>query len=171
MKWKFADAVVSHSREILSAVAVGVLVTVISGSLLDGEDASNIQPDFRQPDATYRNHFVRANLAQVVSALSPVKMAIAEYYGFSGKLPSDQSEIDLSIYDLLAYDLIEDAVLTAEGKIEIELSDDFGINKYLSMAPLVSEHGAHITWQCMTNIEKVHLGSSVTRFCEHQERP
>lgn len=165
---------VSHSKEIVSTIVIGVIVTILSAFINDYffeedsfseypvADYQNIPPEVSAP--SMRQHFIRANLANVIANITPIKMHINEYFMVKGTFPKTNKDMDLSMFDLQELDVIENAYLTDNGSVDVELSNEFGDGKILSIQPIASKNGAFIKWRCVTNIERKYLG--VNKMCE-----
>lgn len=169
-----------HSKEILSAVVIGVLVTLISTAIMNGffyRDEEEVEYYLTEQNQTTNNninpsnrsYFIRANLAQAISAITPVKIALTEYYMSTGSFPTKNNEFEISIFDLHEHETIEKAYLTNQGGVGIHLSDIFGENKSLTIHPVATKNGTYLKWRCSTNIDKQYLGFGNSKICDHKE--
>ena len=166
-----------YSIEIISAVIVGLLVTILvsyfSSNLPFLEDQPEqiaatsyvIPAESSQP--TNRSMYMRAKLSQVLSHTSIAKIYITEYVMATGEPPKNIEDIGLSSTEFEEVEEIKLLYLTAEGGVGVVLSDDFGDNKLLVLQPKVSKGGSTITWRCETNVEKEYLGIPKMALCKH----
>lgn len=167
---------VTHSKEIISAVIVGVVVTVLSSYMNGyifqevesyGYPTDNYQIAQPQIDAnTMRQYYIRANLAKVRASITPIRLMLTEYYMIHGQFPKNSEELDISRFDLEELEVIDRAYLTENGGVGVDLSQEFGNGKILSIEPKLSKHGARISWKCSTNVDEIYLGLSSNRICE-----
>jgi hypothetical protein len=175
----------SYTKEIVSAVIIGVAVTVFSATIMNYFSSSTDTdetlmgteeplkvnpPQLETTQATNRIYFIKANLASVLAAVSPLKMQIMMYYQETGELPKNPGDIELSAFDLAEHKQIESSYLTTEGAIGVQLSEIFGKDKYLEISPHSSKNGAFIKWNCHTNINKKYLGITKNRMCEYKTK-
>ena len=174
-KSRFYEVFFSHSTEIISAVIVGVVVTVLTASFSDYflhdnefvDDAGNhAELSFAADTQTMRHYFIRANLANIIANITAVKMIITEYYMFNGSLPKTREDLDLSIYDLEEVKGVDSIFLSEKGGITVDLSADFGSEKSLELNPAPSKNGFRLKWSCRTNLEERYLGVKNNRICE-----
>ena len=178
-KIKTRRKIQDYGVEIVSAVIVGVLVTIIVSTfssnlpyLEEQEDqiihaSYDIPADYSQP--THRSAYIRAYLAQVLSHTSLVKTDINQYYMATGKLPENLQDMGISALDYQELEVIEDLYITPKGGIGVALSSDFGNQKVLILQAKISSSGSMIHWRCETNIEKKHLGFQKTAMCNYKE--
>ncbi|NMP31991.1 hypothetical protein HII17_10470 [Thalassotalea sp. M1531] len=154
-------------------VAVTFGITVMLMSMLS-KDKTAEQPTYNQLPTpvdlvtpTYRNHVVRANFANVLAMVTPVKMQIATHYQMTGEFPRGRNDVDIRMFDLNEHELITSSEITNQAAIKISLSKDFGQNKKLVLQPKASKNGAFIKWNCLTNIDKKYLNN--TQMCNHHK--
>jgi hypothetical protein len=164
---------ISHSKEIVSAVVIGVVVTVISTFILNGggnsAEENQYYEDIEQPSQamaqTNRAYFIRSQLSQVLSMVTLAKMNLTEYYMVEGTFPKTDKEFNVSHLDLNESDLIDDSYLIKSG-VGVSLSGKFGISKSLALIASPSKNGAYLKWRCETNIEPKFLGAGSSKICE-----
>jgi hypothetical protein len=165
---------ISHSKEIISAVLIGVLVTVISTVIISfyfgtGEDDlynQEVQSSSQSVVQTNRALFIRTQISQVLIMLTIAKTHITEYYMATGELPNNSEDFNVSILDLSDSELIEDTFLTDDG-IGVLLASEFGTNKTLVIKAFPSKHGEYIKWRCETNVDEKFLGFGKSKLCEY----
>lgn len=182
-KTPFPKVLVLHSKEIVMAVVVGVIITVFSSIILNfiypetelEPEAVNYYPP-SQPQvemvnqSIHRSYFIKASMANVMANLTPIKMQISMYYQMNGKFPKEGKEINLSSFDLNEHEQITSTYLTEAGGIAANLTSEFGDNKFLVLQPHTSKNGAFIKWGCFTNIDEKYLGISRAGSCEFKSR-
>jgi len=167
-----------YGVEILSAVIVGVLVTIVVSVFSSNLPFFEEQEDLvvlaspailaESTAPTHRSAYIRAMLAQVLSHTSLAKMQIDQYYMSTGKLPKNIQDIGMSALDYQEFEVIDDFYITSKGGIRVALSSDFGNQKALVLQPKVSSSGAMIHWRCETNVEKEHLGIKTMPLCNYK---
>jgi hypothetical protein len=163
----------SHSKEIVSAVIIGVIVTVISTLIVnggtntnDGNQAIGSQsPSSQGATQTNRAYMIRSQLGQVLSTITMAKMYLSEYYMMEGTLPTTSKQFDIARLDLNESQLIDKAYLVSSG-IGVSLSKTFGTDKRLALIAVPSKSGARLNWRCETNIEQKYLGIGGSNICD-----
>tara|TARA_B100000809_G_scaffold11923_1_gene11085 strand:- start:115 stop:699 length:585 start_codon:yes stop_codon:yes gene_type:complete len=176
VKGQLSPIIISHSKEIVIAVIVGVLITVFSAIILDyfsyetdaEEDAVYLQPPSQVVTINHRGYIVRAGLANVLSSLSPLKMQIQMHFHMMGEFPTKKKDIAMSSFDLEEYDQINSSFMTERGGIGVYLSEVFGNEKFLVLEPKTSKNGSFIKWRCVTNVNEKYLGIPANKICEFQ---
>jgi len=170
-----------HSKEVIAAVVIGVIITVLSTVILDNyypeteleekfvliESLSQSQIGVAEP--SHRNYLIRAGLANVLASISPVKMQIQMHFQMMGEFPTKQEDINISAFDLDEHEQIKSSFMTKEGGVGVYLANTFGDEKYLVLQPNASKSGAFIKWRCLTNVDEKYLGIPKSRLCEFQE--
>lgn len=180
LKEKLPKIAISHSKEILSAVVIGVLVTLISTAIMNGyfyQESSdgevliteNGSVNTIEIQASQREYFIRANLVQVMALLGGAKIHLVEHFMVTGKLPVSAKEFDISILDLDEYDQIDSSFLVENGGVGVKLSSDFGEDRSLILIAIPSKNDAFLRWSCETNIDKRYLGIGKSKICEYRE--
>jgi hypothetical protein len=162
-----------HSKEIVSAVVIGIIVTVVSTFILNGrwslgeefQHYDTIEQPSQDITQTNRVVFVRSQLSQVLGMLSLAKITLTEYYMMEGVFPKTNKEFNVSHLDLNENDLIDDSFLIEAG-VGISLSEKFGVDKSLALIASPSKNGAFLKWHCETNIEPKFLGVGSRKICE-----
>lgn len=117
---------------------------------------------------TYQRYYSQANLANVYSVITPVKMHIATYYQMHGEFPKTNEDIDLELFDLTEHQSINSAQFNKLAVLEIGLSESFGVSKKIFLKPSTSKNGAFIKWDCVTNIDKKLLVNN-SHLCRHSD--
>ena len=168
-----------HSKEVIVAVVIGVIITVLSTIILDYYHPENYPEekivyleshspiDVAMP--SHRDYIIRAGLANVLASISPVKMQIQMYFQMMGEFPTKQEDINILAFDLDEHEQIKSSFMTKEGGVGVYLANTFGDEKYLVLQPNTSKRGAFIKWRCLTNVDEKYLGIPKSRFCEFQE--
>ncbi len=163
----------SHGKEIVSAVVIGVIVTVISTVILNGRSSSgeenlhyeNIDHSQQAMAQTNRVYFIRSQLSQVLAMVSTVKMHLTEYYMMEGSFPKTSKDFNILHLDLNESDLIDESYLIESG-VGVSLSQKFGEDKSLFLIASPSKNNAYLKWRCETNIEPKFLGMGSRTICE-----
>jgi hypothetical protein len=164
MKLK-SRGVLRYSKEIITAVVVGVLVTLISTYLIDYFDDEPepvseplaAQQQIMNTGAGTQHIYIRTMLGQVIGHFMPIKLYVSEYYMDVGNFPKSDKELDLSMFDLNEIKEIDHIGWNGPAAIKIELSHEFGKRKHLEFRASVSKNKSLIKWDCLTNIEKKYL--------------
>ncbi len=164
-----------YSKEIIAAVIVGVIITVSSAVILEyiypeneniaNADVSQNSTHMNTVEPSHREYVIRAALANVYSALLPIKTHINVYFQTMGTFPLGK-EVDISKYDLDELKYVSSSFLTEEGGFGVNLTEEFGQKKSLVLTPSSSRNGAFIKWQCVTNVDEKYLGLPQSRFCD-----
>ncbi len=178
IKNMFSRLLVLHSKEILAAVVIGVIITVLSTIILNfifpevEQETSTVdfQPQMVMQEPNHREYVVRAGLANVMVSLAPIKMQIQMYFQMTGEFPTKREDINLSKFDLEEHEHIDSSFLTDGGGIGVYLPKNFGDEKFLAIQPSTSKSGAFIKWTCITNIDEKYLGIPKMRMCEFKDR-
>ena len=169
-----------HSKEIVAAVVIGVIITVFSSIILNyifpeieyETDTSHFQPpsQIEVLESSHRDYFIRAGLANVMASLMPIKTQIHMYFQTTGDFPNNEEDINISSFDLDEHKHIKSSFMTEGGGIGVYLPNDFGDEKFLILQPSTSKNGAFLKWRCTTNIDERYLGIPKNRMCEFQKR-
>jgi len=178
IKSQLPKVLILHSKEIIAAVVIGVIITVFSSVILNfifpeiepETNTTNFQPQSKVEtfEPNNRDYFVRAGLANVMASLMPVKMQIQIYFQMKGEFPKKGRDIKISSFDLEEYKHINSSFMSDGGGIGVYLHKDFGDKKFLILQPSTSKNGAFIKWNCTTNVEEKYLGIPQNRMCEFQ---
>lgn len=102
--------------------------------------------------ADYSGYMRASQLAQVYSLLQPLKMTMMEYYMMNGQWPASLADIRLKPEEMTDGQYLEKVRLGKDGQILAYLSDTFGKNKMLSLAPRSIMGGMQTRWDCTTNV-------------------
>lgn len=141
-RWRgrIKDLAVSHAKQIVSAVVVGVSATLISTYLLSEMGVEDDDPVMQvvrgtsaENEAVKEVFVLQAKFAQVLSLMSLPKTHIAQVYVMNGKSLTTTAELDLSTFDLAEHPLIDHCRFVDEGKVHVELAGDFGSDRYLTL--------------------------------------
>jgi hypothetical protein len=125
------------------------------------QQPANTQPHAAQPQpfmpvanttADYSGYVRTAQLAEVYSLLQPLKMTILEYYIMNGEWPSSLADIRLKPEEMTDGQYLDKVRLGKDGQILAYLSNTFGKNKMLSLAPRSIMGGMQTRWDCTTNV-------------------
>ena len=177
VKGQLSKILILHGKEIVIAIIVGVMITVLSGVILDyfysefeaEEEAIYVQSSSQAVTANYRDYSVRAGLANVLAGLSPLKMQIQMHFHATGEFPTQKEDIAMSSFDLEEYDQITSSFMTETGGLGVYLAEVFGTEKVLILEPKLSKNRALIKWRCLTNVNEKYLGIPANRICEFQD--
>ncbi len=102
--------------------------------------------------ADYSGYVRAAQLAEVYSLLMPIKMTMTEYYMLNGEWPSSLDQINLKAEEMTDGRYLEKVRLGDDGRIYAYLSETFGKNRLLSLAPKSIMGGTQTRWECSTNV-------------------
>ena len=102
--------------------------------------------------ADYSGYLRTAQLAEVYSLLQPLKMTMMEYYMMNGEWPSSLADIRLKPEEMTDGQYLDKVRLGKNGQIIAYLSDTFGKNRMLSLAPRSIMGGMQTRWDCSTNV-------------------
>lgn len=115
--------------------------------------------------ADYSGYLRTAQLTEVYSLLTPLKLTMTEYYMMNGEWPSSLEQIRLKPEDMTDGQYLDKVRLGNNGKIYAYLSKTFGKNKILSLAPRSIMGGMQTRWDCSTNIDTSGLMGLGTLKC------
>ena len=102
--------------------------------------------------ADYSGYMRAAQLANVYSMLQPLKIRMTEYYMMNGEWPASLTDIRLKPEEMTDGQYLDKVRLGRNGQILAYLSDNFGKNKMLSLAPKSIMGGMQTRWDCTTNV-------------------
>ena len=102
--------------------------------------------------ADYSGYLRTAQLAEVYSLLQPIKITMMEYYMMNGEWPSSLADIRLKPEEMTDGQYLDKVRLGKNGQILAYLSNTFGKNKMLSLAPRSIMGGMQTRWDCTTNL-------------------
>jgi hypothetical protein len=102
--------------------------------------------------ADYSGYLRAAQLAEVYSLLQPLKITMLEYYMMNGDWPSSLADIRLKPEEMTDGRYLDKVRLGKNGEIMAYLSDTFGKDKKLSLAPRSIMGGMQTRWECSTNV-------------------
>ena len=94
-----------------------------------------LEPNYRhlQPhsqvemtEPNYRHLFIQSHLVNVISSLTPVKMAISQHFYMMGRFPVRADAINISTFDLKEYEQIDSSFMIDAGGVGVYLSSTFG---------------------------------------------
>jgi hypothetical protein len=120
--------------------------------------------------ADYSGYLRAAQLAEVYSLLQPLKMTMLEYYMMNGDWPSSLTDIRLKPEEMTDGQYLDKVRLGKNGQIIAYLSNTFGKNKMLSLAPRSIMGGMQTRWDCSTNVNlKGSMGLSNMNCKEDQK--
>jgi len=105
-----------------------------------------------------------ARLAQVLSSLTAIKTKMTEFYMRAGTWPESFHGIQLNPKSLSS-SLIKKTILDRNGRIKVELNNNFGQHKQLWLYPVPVMSGTLIEWQCFTNFPKSMLEAGNSDIC------
>ncbi|MBW9265086.1 MAG: pilin [Candidatus Thiodiazotropha sp. (ex. Lucinisca nassula)] len=117
-----------------------------------------------EPALTNRFKF-QSELTQVLSLLSPIKMAVIEFYMMNGSWPETPQAMGFN-QDNLKSSQIKQVLMGDKGAIVTWLSSNFGKEKKLVIAPFPVMDGTNFEWQCLANFPAQALELSGNRLCE-----
>jgi len=139
----------------------------------------NIQAQAAQPQAfvpvanttaDYSGYVKSAQLAEVYSLLQPLKMTMLEYYMMNGEWPSSLADIRLKPEEMTDGQYLDKVRLGKNGQILAYLSDTFGKNKMLSLAPRSIMGGMQTRWDCTTNVNTKGLMGLSNMNCKEDKK-
>lgn len=139
----------------------------------------NIQAQAAQPQAfvpvanttaDYSGYVRSAQLAEVYSLLQPLKMTMLEYYMMNGEWPSTLADIRLKPEEMTDGQYLDKVRLGKNGQILAYLSDTFGKNKMLSLAPRSIMGGMQTRWDCTTNVNTKGLMGLSNMNCKEDKK-
>jgi hypothetical protein len=176
-KNKFPITIILHGKKITSGVIVCVMITIFSSAILgyffpdidydENTIIRQISTKMEETKPNYQNEIMNARLYKIFTVIAPLQRRILLYYQMRGKFPT-KKEVHLDSLDLNEYDSINSSDLTDKGGIAINLSKEFGDDKYILFQPIPSTHGAFFKWRCTTNMDEKFLGLPPYTICEYQ---
>ncbi|MEW8228991.1 MAG: pilin [Candidatus Thiodiazotropha endolucinida] len=132
------------------------------GPKLMNDDEYITQED--EPALTNRFKF-QSELTQVLSLLSPIKMAVINFYMMNGSWPETPQALGFN-QDNLKSSQIKQVLIGDKGAIVTWLSNNFGKEKKLVLAPFPVMDGTNFEWQCLANFPAQALELSGNSLCE-----
>ncbi|MET0051292.1 MAG: pilin [Candidatus Thiodiazotropha sp.] len=107
----------------------------------------------------------QASLSNVIAQLSPIKVAVQQYYVMNGAWPAQPGDMGFNQDNLKSSD-INEVMMGDQGAIMVWLSERFGQEKRLVMAPRMVMDGTSMEWQCMANFPTSALSIGGVPLCQ-----
>ncbi|MEW8026513.1 MAG: pilin [Candidatus Thiodiazotropha sp.] len=117
-----------------------------------------------EPALTNRFKF-QSELTQVLSLLAPIKMAVIDFYMVNGNWPETPQAMGFN-QDNLRSSQIDQVLMGDKGTIVTWLSNNFGTEKKLVLAPVPVMDGTSFEWQCLANFPAHAMNLSGNHICE-----
>lgn len=121
-------------------------------------------PEGEEPATTGRLLF-QSKLTNVMSLLTPIKFEIQQYYMMNGSWPEKPEDIGFDKANLKSAD-IKEVLLGEQGAIIARLSENFGSEKRVVLAPNLVMDGTSMEWQCMANFPSQAMMMAGMKLCE-----
>lgn len=118
----------------------------------DGSMSIAMQPEAASP--VNRSYVQKANMANALVLVNPIKMSMLEYYQYSGSWPSSFEQLGLKESEMSDGDLIDRVVLGKDGEVKVMLGKKFGVKKYYKINPEFIMGGMNMKWICVTNMPR-----------------
>jgi hypothetical protein len=132
------------------------------GKKLMGE--SEYIPEGEEPATTGKLLF-QSKLTNVMSLLTPIKFEIQQYYMMNGSWPEKPEDVGFNQENLKSAD-IKEVLLGEQGAIIARLSENFGNEKRVVLAPNLVMDGTSMEWQCMANFPSLSMMTAGMKLCE-----
>ena len=100
----------------------------------------------------YSGYLMAAKFAQALALVSPIRMMTEQERSMSGEWPTRLEQIGMSKDDTNDGQYINEVRLGNGGEIITLLSQEFGNNRVIKLAPKSIMGGTSLRWQCFTNI-------------------
>ena len=117
----------------------------------------------------YSGYMRAAQLSQVLSMLSPIRLRMEEYSMMQGNWPEELQDIGLDPREMNDGSLIEGVKLD-QGRIIALLSHSFGKGRTLALYPESIMGGTQTRWQCETNVDLDGIANTYLR-CRETDNP
>ncbi|MET0107993.1 MAG: pilin [Candidatus Thiodiazotropha sp.] len=145
-------------------------VHVYTGSKYHSQLGSTLMNDAeyiaQEDEPALINRFkFQSELNQVLSLLSPIKMAVMEFYMMNGSWPETPQAMGFN-QDNLKSSQIKQVLMGDKGAIVTWLNSNFGKEKKLVLAPIPVMDGTNFEWQCLANFPAQAMELSGNRLCE-----
>ncbi len=154
------------------------------GSVPTQPPAAGQQPVYTQPyavqpppmmhvsntHADYSGYVRASQLAEVYTMLQPLKMTMMEYYMMNGEWPSSLTDIRLKPEEMTDGQYLDKVRLGRNGRILAHLSETFGKNKMLSLAPRSIMGGMQTRWDCTTNLDTGEIKTLGNMNCKEDQK-
>lgn len=114
------------------------------------------QPEQALPVNTtpdYSPFMRKAQLAQVMVLISPIKLTMTDYYMQNGEWPSSLQDLRLKPNDMNDGQYVEGVQLYKGGRLVTRLGKPFGQQRYLELIPKNIMGGMATRWDCNTNVD------------------
>jgi hypothetical protein len=92
----------------------------------------------------------QAKFVQALSSVSGIKISMVEYYMYRGTWPEKIQDLGFNPEDMNS-SLIHQTRVLDQGRINIQLAQDFGENKQIWLYPTLVMGGTQIEWSCFSN--------------------
>lgn len=132
------------------------------GSKLMGE--SEYIPQGEEPATTGKMQF-QSRLVNVISLLTPIKFEMQQYYMMNGAWPEKPQDMGYNPDNLKSAD-IKEVLFGDGGAIVATLSNSFGNDKRVVLAPKLVMDGTSMEWQCMANFPAQSMMTAGMSMCE-----
>jgi len=120
--------------------------------------------------ADYSGYLRTAQLAEVYTLLQPLKMTMMEYYMMNGEWPLSLADIRLKPEEMTDGQYLDKVRLGKNGQILAYLSNTFGKNKMLSLAPKSIMGGMQTRWDCTTNVNTKGMMGQTNMNCKEDTK-
>ncbi|MES9831969.1 MAG: pilin [Candidatus Thiodiazotropha sp. DIVDIV] len=132
------------------------------GSKLMGE--SEYIPQGEEPATTGKMQF-QSRLFNVISLLTPIKLEVQQFYMMNGAWPEKPQDMGYNPDNLKSAD-IKEVLFGDGGAIVATLSNNFGNDKRVVLAPKLVMDGTSLEWQCMANFPAQSMMTAGMTVCE-----
>ncbi len=106
------------------------------------------------PGKMQNTYVARANFANALTSVNPLRIAISNYYAENGQWPAYFSDIGVDSSTLREPGIVDSVEIRLGGTLHVVLSAAaFGAGHYFQMAP-DTRRGTMIDWNCKTTLDK-----------------
>jgi hypothetical protein len=113
---------------------------------------------------------VRSKLSSAISALTPIRLMITDYYSTNGAWPTQLSDLGFD-QDNMSSSTVDSVKIGANGEFLAELNSTFGDQKLLVFSPQSVMGGTGVEWKCYANFTSELLTVAGHPICESSANP
>ena len=117
-----------------------------------------------EPATTGKLRF-QSRLSQAISVLNPIKFAVEQYYRMNGVWPENPQDMGFNQENLKSSE-INEVLMGDQGAIVAWLSNDFGTEKKVVLAPKLVMDGTSLEWRCLANFPAQSMSMAGMILCE-----
>ena len=154
-KDKLYEGIIKYSKEVIVSV---IIITVISLLLLGRsglQQTHTMDPALLVANAgtspDYGQFRAKANIANVMASIVPIRIMMMEYYQGEGEFPQKLDEIGLDRNEMRTEKGIDDLILGEKGSIIVKLDEKIGDGLIIKLSPKTAMGGLSLKWECQTN--------------------